>query len=57
VIHGERWVDRAMYALGWPHWDGDSPTSLHEVEHREDLTDEQRAGVLHGAADRFYRLS
>ena len=48
--------DVAMYASDWPHWDGEYPHSLHVVEGRGDLTDEQRAGVLHRAADRFYRL-
>ncbi len=50
-------ADSAMYASDWPHWDGDYPKSLHELAERPDLTDEQREGVLHAAADRFYRLT
>jgi predicted TIM-barrel fold metal-dependent hydrolase len=44
----------AMYASDWPHWDGDYPHSLEEVRRRADLDDEARAGVLYGAAERFY---
>ena len=46
--------DTVMYASDWPHWDGDYPDSLWEMERREDLTEDQRAGVLRHAAERFY---
>ena len=46
--------DTVMYASDWPHWDGDYPNSLWEMEQREDLTEDQRAGVLRDAAVRFY---
>ena len=49
--------DLFMYASDWPHWDGDYPESLHEVQHRKDLTETQRANVLGGAAERFYGLT
>lgn len=49
-------TDTVMYASDWPHWDGDYPTSLFEMQQREDLTEEQREGVLSRAAIRFYRL-
>jgi predicted TIM-barrel fold metal-dependent hydrolase len=39
-----------MYASDWPHWDGDYPRSLFEIQQREDLTEEQRQ------AERFYGL-
>jgi hypothetical protein len=39
------------------HKDGDYPASLEEVRHRKDLTESQRAGVLGGAAQRFYGLA
>ena len=48
--------DTVMYASDWPHWDGDYPASLFEMQNREDLTEEQREGVLHRAAMRFYGL-
>jgi predicted TIM-barrel fold metal-dependent hydrolase len=43
-----------MYASDWPHWDGDYPNSLFELQQRQDLTEEQRHGVLYRAAERFY---
>ena len=43
-----------MYASDWPHWDGDYPNSLWEMQSREDLNEDQRAGVLRDAAVRFY---
>ncbi len=46
--------DTVMYASDWPHWDGDYPASLHEMQQREDLSESQRHGVLYGAAARFY---
>ena len=46
-----------MYASDYPHWDGDYPNSLHEMQARTDLTEAQRHGVLRGAAERFYGLS
>ncbi|HVX20604.1 MAG TPA: amidohydrolase family protein [Acidimicrobiales bacterium] len=49
--------DVAMYASDWPHWDGEYPGSLREIENRPDLTDDQRDGILHRAAERFYGLS
>ena len=49
--------DLFMYASDWPHWDGDYPESLHEVQRRKDLTKTQRANVLGGAAERFYALT
>jgi predicted TIM-barrel fold metal-dependent hydrolase len=48
--------DTVMYASDWPHWDGDYPNSLFEMQHREDLTEEQRNGLLYGAAERLYGL-
>jgi predicted TIM-barrel fold metal-dependent hydrolase len=48
--------DTVMYASDWPHWDGDYPASLFEMQNREDLTEEQRDGVLSRAAMRFYGL-
>jgi predicted TIM-barrel fold metal-dependent hydrolase len=45
-----------MYASDWPHWDGDYPHSLFEMQHREDLTEEQRHGLLYRAAERLYGL-
>jgi predicted TIM-barrel fold metal-dependent hydrolase len=49
--------DIFMYATDWPHWDGDYPESLQEIRQRKDLTETQRAGVLGGAAQRFYGLA
>jgi hypothetical protein len=49
-------VDTIMYASDWPHWDGDYPHSLFEMQQRDDLTEEQRHGVLSRAAERFYGL-
>jgi len=46
--------DTIMYASDYPHWDGEYPRSLHRLAARADLTDEQRHGVLRGAAERFY---
>jgi predicted TIM-barrel fold metal-dependent hydrolase len=46
--------DTVMYASDWPHWDGDYPHSLFEIQQRQDLTAEQRSGVLYRAAERFY---
>jgi hypothetical protein len=46
--------DTVMYASDWPHWDGDYPHSLFEIQQRQDLTEEQRQGVLHRAAERLY---
>lgn len=46
--------DTAMYASDWPHWDNEDPRSLHRISERADLTDEMRAQVLAGAAQRFY---
>lgn len=46
--------DVIMYASDYPHWDGGYPESLHEMASRADLTQEQRYGVLRGAAERFY---
>ena len=46
--------DTVMYASDWPHWDGDYPKSLIEMQQRSDLTEAQRHGLLHGAAARFY---
>jgi predicted TIM-barrel fold metal-dependent hydrolase len=46
--------DTVMYASDWPHWDGDYPNSLFEIQRRQDLTEEQRLGVLYRAAARFY---
>jgi uncharacterized protein len=46
--------DTVMYASDWPHWDGDYPHSLFEIQQRENLTEEQRTGVLFRAAERFY---
>lgn len=46
--------DTVMYASDWPHWDGDYPHSLFEIQQRQDLTEEQRQGLLCGAAERFY---
>jgi hypothetical protein len=48
--------DTVMYASDWPHWDGDYPDSLFEMQHRTDLTEEQRHGLLYGAAERLYSL-
>jgi predicted TIM-barrel fold metal-dependent hydrolase len=48
--------DTVMYASDWPHWDGDYPHSLFEMQHREDLTEEQRHGLLYRAAERLYGL-
>ena len=48
--------DTVMYASDWPHWDGNYPDSLREMERRVDLTEDQRAGVLRDAAMRFYRF-
>jgi predicted TIM-barrel fold metal-dependent hydrolase len=48
--------DLFMYASDWPHWDGDYPESLHELQYRPDLTELQPANVLGGAAERFYAL-
>jgi predicted TIM-barrel fold metal-dependent hydrolase len=45
-----------MYASDWPHWDGDYPSSLFEIQQREDLTEEQRHGLLFRAAEQFYGL-
>lgn len=49
--------DTVMYASDWPHWDGDYPHSLIEMQHRSDLTETQRHGVLYHAAERFYGLT
>jgi predicted TIM-barrel fold metal-dependent hydrolase len=48
--------DTVMYASDWPHWDGDYPHSLVEMQQREDLTEEQRNGLLYRAAERLYSL-
>jgi len=50
-------ADTTLRTSDWPHWDGDYPASLEEVRHRKDLTESQRAGVLGGAAQRFYGLA
>ena len=34
-----------------------NPNSLHEMQARTDLSDEQRRGVLRGAAERFYGVT
>lgn len=49
--------DTVMYASDYPHWDGDYPNSLHEMQARTDLTEAQRQGVLRGAAERFYGVA
>ena len=49
--------DVVMYASDYPHWDGNYPESLFSLKKREDLTLEQRFGLLRGAALRFYGLS
>ncbi len=49
-------TDTVMYASDWPHWDGDYPASLVEMQERPDLTEEQRDGVLNRAATRFYGI-
>ncbi len=49
--------DTVMYASDWPHWDGDYPNSLFEIQQRKDLTEEQRQGLLYRAAERFYGLA
>jgi hypothetical protein len=49
--------DTVMYASDWPHWDGDYPSSLHEIQEREDLTEDQRTGLLYRSAERFYQLT
>ena len=46
--------DVVMYASDYPHWDCDYPASLHTMQSRPDLTEQQRHGVLRGAAERFY---
>ena len=49
--------DTVMYASDYPHWDGEYPSSLHEMQARTDLTEAQRYGVLRGAAMRLYGLA
>lgn len=48
--------DTVMYASDWPHWDGNYPNSLWEMQSRADLSEDQRIGVLRDAAVRFYGL-
>ncbi|MCZ6874835.1 MAG: amidohydrolase family protein, partial [bacterium] len=48
--------DTVMYASDWPHWDGDYPASLFEMQNRPDLSDVQRDGLLNRAAVRFYGI-
>ena len=48
--------DVVMYASDYPHWDCEYPESLHEIMSREDLSEPQRQGLLHGTAARLYNL-
>jgi uncharacterized protein len=48
--------DCIVFASDYPHWDGSFPESLHELEGREDLTDEEKHQILVDNPRRLYRL-
>ena len=49
--------DSVLYASDFPHWDGTYPQSLHELEGREDLTEEQKHRILIDNPKRLYGLA
>ena len=48
--------NRLMYASDWPHWDHEYPESVFGIWEREDLTEEQKRGILRDNALEFYGL-
>jgi len=46
--------NRLMYASDWPHWDNEYPESVFHIWQREDLTKEQKQGILRDNALEFY---
>ena len=48
--------NRLFYASDWPHWDNEYPDSLYHIWQREDLTEEQKKGILRDNALEMYRL-
>ena len=49
--------NRLMYASDWPHWDNEYPDSVFHIWQREDLTEEQKRGILRDNALEFYGLN
>ncbi len=48
--------NRLMYASDWPHWDHEYPESVFGMWERDDLTEEQKRGILRDNALEFYGL-
>jgi predicted TIM-barrel fold metal-dependent hydrolase len=48
--------NRLFYASDWPHWDNEYPDSLYHIWQREDLTEEQKRGILRDNAAEMYGL-
>ena len=48
--------NRLFYASDWPHWDNEYPDSLYHIWQREDLTEEQKRGILRDNAVEMYGL-
>ena len=40
----------------WPHWDNEFPENIHEMEKRQDLSEEIKRAILSGTARRLYGL-
>ncbi len=49
--------NRLLYASDWPHWDNEYPDSIFHIWEREDLTEEQKKGILRDNALEFYGLN
>ena len=49
--------DFIMYASDYPHWDSDFPESTKPLRERSDISEEVRAKIMGGNAQRFYSLS
>ena len=45
-----------FYASDWPHWDNGFPENIHEMEKRQDLSDEGKRAIFSGTARRLYGL-
>lgn len=49
--------DFIMYASDYPHWDGDWPESTKHLRSRGDVSEDDRAKIAGGNAQRFYNLA
>jgi Amidohydrolase len=49
--------DFIMFASDYPHWDGEWPESTKHLRSRPDISEETRAKIGAGNAQRFYGLS